>query len=126
MFSIVLNHLSNASQAQKSFSSERTDLVGQCGDDDAQVGQGAVDGRHLLKALTLRLTLHHSFTASQVHQAKSGYTDKNKQKYIVIKHKYTYTVKYDFPDILAVLRGTITLMLSQSFDILHTQVKPHV
>lgn len=49
-----------------------TDLVGQRGDDDAEVGQGAVDGRHLLEALALRLTLQHSLAAGQVHQAQSG------------------------------------------------------
>lgn len=53
-----------------------TDLVGQRADDDAQVGQGAVDGRHLFEAFTLRLTLQHSLAASQVHQAQSGCTHK--------------------------------------------------
>lgn len=41
-----------------------THLIGQCADDDAQVGQGAVDSRHLFKALTLRLALKHPLTAS--------------------------------------------------------------
>lgn len=49
-----------------------TDLVGQRGDDDAEVGQGAVDGGHLLKALPLRLTLQHALAAGQVHHAQSG------------------------------------------------------
>lgn len=60
-----------------------THLVGQRADDDAQVGQGAVDGRHLFEALTLRLTLQHSLAASQVHQAQSGYM-----------HKTLYTILY--------------------------------
>lgn len=49
-----------------------TYLIGQRADDDAQVGQGAVDGRHLFEALALRLALHHSLAACQVHQAQSS------------------------------------------------------
>lgn len=78
-----------------------TDLVGQCGDDDPQVGQGAVDGRHLFEALTLRLTLQHSLTASQVYQAQSGYVHKNKQKTSTLNQIHMsamYTVKSDYKD----------------------------
>lgn len=46
---------------------QTTDLVGQRGDDDAQVRQGAVDCSHFFEALTLRLALHHPLTASQIH-----------------------------------------------------------
>lgn len=55
------------------------DLFGQSGDNDAQVGQWAVDGGHLFETVTLRLALHHSLTASQVHQAQSGYTHRENQ-----------------------------------------------
>ena len=48
------------------------DLVGQGGDDEAQVGEGAVDGRHLLEALALGLALQHALAARQVHQAQGG------------------------------------------------------
>lgn len=52
-----------------------THLIGQRADDDAQVGQGAVDSCHLFKALTLRLALKHPLTASQIHQAQGRYIE---------------------------------------------------
>lgn len=92
----------NASQTQKLnsallFSSRLlfTDLVGQRADDDAQVGQGAVDGSHLFEALTLRLTLQHSLAASQVHQTQSGYMHTNKQghKNLCLQLNYTKCIQ---------------------------------
>lgn len=51
-------------------------LVGQRADDDAQVGEGAVDGRHLLETVSLRLTLQHALAAGQVDQTQGGCVEK--------------------------------------------------
>lgn len=69
-------NVKKAGMTSKTTETAAADLVGQSGDNDAQVGQRAVDGGHLFETVTLRLALHHSLTASQVHQAQSGYTHK--------------------------------------------------
>lgn len=66
-------NVKKAGVTSKTTETAAADLVGQSGDNDAQVGQRAVDGGHLFETVTLRLALHHSLTASQVHQAQSGY-----------------------------------------------------
>lgn len=72
--SLLLYHdkMSLLSKAELNGCFRLAHLVGQRADDDAEVRQGAVYGRHLFEALTLRLALHHALTASQVHQTQGS------------------------------------------------------